>query len=90
MIPVCHNLRRYANKEFKGLATDGKGTMGWCHGFKLHFVWNGLEEIITFVLTGANVNDRDMRVWDVLAKRIYGRLFGDKGYISAKLFDFLF
>ena len=30
MIPVCHNLRRYANKVFKGMATDGKGTMGWC------------------------------------------------------------
>ena len=22
MIPVCHNLRRYANKVFAGLATD--------------------------------------------------------------------
>ena len=29
MIPVCHNLRRYANKVFKRIATDGKGTMGW-------------------------------------------------------------
>lgn len=29
MIPVCHNLRRYANKVFKGVATNGKGTMGW-------------------------------------------------------------
>ena len=36
MIPICHNLRRYANKVFKGIATDGKGAMGWCHGFKLH------------------------------------------------------
>ncbi len=26
MRPVCHNLRRYANKVFKGVATDGKGT----------------------------------------------------------------
>ncbi len=40
MVPVCHNLRRYANKVFKGLATNGKGTMGWCHGFKLHLVCN--------------------------------------------------
>ena len=30
MIPVCHNLRRYANKVFEGITTDGKGTMGWC------------------------------------------------------------
>ena len=36
MIPVCHNLRRSTNKVFKGIATDRKGTMGWCHGFKLH------------------------------------------------------
>lgn len=34
MIPVCHNLRRYANKVFKDIATDGKGTMGWCHGLR--------------------------------------------------------
>ena len=40
MIPICHNLRRYANKVFKGIATDGKGTMGWCHGFKLHLACN--------------------------------------------------
>ena len=26
----------------------------------------------------------------MLAKRIYGRLFGDRGYISTKLFEFLF
>ena len=44
MIPVCHNLRRYANKVFKGMATDGKGTMGWCHGFKLHFTCNDRGE----------------------------------------------
>ena len=29
MIPVCHNLRRYANKVFKDVATAGKGMMGW-------------------------------------------------------------
>jgi len=27
MIPVCHNVRRYMNKVFKGFAGDGKGTM---------------------------------------------------------------
>ena len=49
MIPVCHNLRRYANKVFKGIATDGKGTMGWCHGFKLHLACNDRGEIIAFI-----------------------------------------
>jgi len=90
MIPVCHNLRRYANKVFKGVATNGKGTMGWCHGFKLHLACNDRGEIIAFVLTGANVSDKDPKVFKVLAKRLYGKLFAVKGYISQKLFDFLF
>ena len=68
MIPVCYNLRRYANKVFKGVAADGKGTMGWYHGFKLHLLCNDREEIITFCLTGANVDDRNPKVWKVLAK----------------------
>ena len=75
MIPVCQNLRRYANKVFKGIATDGKGTMGWCHGFKLHLACNDRGEIIAFVLTGANVSDKDPNVFKVLAKRLYGKLF---------------
>lgn len=90
MIPVCHNLRRYANKVFKGVAANGKGTMGWYHGFKLHLACNDRGEIIAFVLTGANVSDKDTKVFKVLAKRLYSKLFADKGYISQKLFDFLF
>ena len=62
MIPVCHNLRRYANKVFKEITTDGKGTMGWCHGFKLYLACNDRDEIIAFVLTGANVCDKDPNV----------------------------
>lgn len=90
MIPVCHNLRRYRNRVFKGFATDGKGTMGWCHGFKLHLACNDRGEIIAFALTGANVDDRDPKIWASLARILYGKLFADKGYISKKLFDCLF
>lgn len=90
MIPVCHNMRRYSNKVFKGIATNGKGTMGWCHGFKLHLVCNDRGEIITFCLTGANVDDRNPQVWAVLAKELYGKLFADRGYTSPRLFDSLF
>ena len=74
MIPVCHNLRRYANKVFKGIATDGKGTMGWCHGFKLHLACNDRGEIIAFVLIGANVSVKDLNnqdAHDFLARRLY-------------------
>ncbi len=84
MIPVCHNLRRYANKVFKGIATDGKGAMGWCHGFKLHLACNDRGEIIALVFTGANVSDKDPNVFKVLAKRLYGKMFADKGYNAAQ------
>ena len=85
MILVCYNLRWYANKVFKGYATDGKGT------------WNGVmvsncishvttvEKSLTFCLTMANVDDRNPEVWNVLAKKLYGRLFVDRGYIAKTL-----
>ncbi len=69
MIPVCHNVRRNFNKVFAGLAKNGKGTMGWCHGFKLHLLCNDSGEVITFCLTGANVDDRDRRVWSVYVEK---------------------
>ncbi len=78
MVPVCHNLRRYANKVFKGLATDGKGTVGWCHGFKLHLICNDRGESIIFCFTGANMDDRDPKVWAVLTKTLCEKLFADR------------
>ena len=33
------------------------------------------------------VSDKDPAVFDALAKRLQGKLFADKGYISQKLFD---
>ena len=72
------------------MATDGKGTMGWCHGFKFHLMCNNRREIITFCLIGLNIDDRDPMVWKVLAKGLYGKGFADRGYISPKLFDSLF
>ena len=90
MIPVCHNVRRNMNKVFAGLAKDGKGTMGWCHGFKLHLLCNDSGDVITFCLTGANVDDRDDRVWSVFIKHLYGKVFADRGYIKKELFESLF
>ena len=68
MIPICHNMRRNFNKVFDGLAKNGKETMGWCHGFKLHLLCNEMGDVLTFCLTPANVDDRDPRVWQVFTK----------------------
>lgn len=88
-ICVCHNKRIKSNKVFKGLAEIGKSTMGWFFGFKLHLVCNEKGELLNFCLTKGNVDDRNIDVWGVLSKDLFGKLYGDKGYISASLFEAL-
>ncbi|WP_149031470.1 IS982 family transposase [Moorena producens] len=83
-IPICHPKRAKRNKVFKGLSAWGKNSIGWYYGFKLHLIINDQGELLAFQLTPANVDDR-VPV-PSLAQNLEGRLFGDKGYISKKLF----
>jgi hypothetical protein len=87
-IAVCHNKRINRNKVFRGIAKRGKTTSGWFYGFKLHLIINDKGEILSFQLTGGNVSD--VSVLEVLSKGIWGKLFGDKGYISSSLAQKLF
>ena len=89
-VPVCHNKRITRNKVFKGYAEIGKSTMGWYFGFKLHLICNERGELLNFMLTKANVDDRNDDVFNRLSDNVFGKLFADKGYISQKLFDRLF
>jgi hypothetical protein len=89
-ISVCHNKRIKRNKVFDGLAQLGKSTMGWFYGFKPHLVCNDKGELLSFCLTAGNVDDRDPNTLKTLTKELFGKLFGDKGYISASLFEMLF
>jgi len=82
-ISVCHNKRIQRNKVFKGLAKRGKTTAGWFYGFKLHLIINDKGEILAFQLTPGNASDVSMV--ETLSKDIFGKLFGDKGYISSEL-----
>ncbi len=84
-LPVCHNRRIQRHKVFDGLATRGKTSMGWFFGFKLHLVVNDRGELLAFYLTPGNVDDR--KPVPHLARRLFGKLFGDKGYISQPLAD---
>lgn len=42
MIPVCHNLRRYVNKVFKDISTDGQGP--WAGVMASNFIWPAMTE----------------------------------------------
>lgn len=64
--------------------------MGWFFGYKLHFVINCNGEIINFLLTAGNVADNNPKVIDNITKKITGKLFADKGYLSEKLFKSLY
>lgn len=90
VLRVCHNKRIKRNKVFKGLAEVGKSTMGWFFGFKLHLIINDKGEILSFYLTKGNTDDRDVKTITHMTKEIFGKLFGDKGYISKALSDLLF
>lgn len=89
-IKVCHNKRIKRNKVFRDIAQVGKSTMGYFYGFKLHLVINDRGEILSFTITPGNVDDREPLKQKGFLKDLYGKLFGDKGYISKKLGEILF
>jgi len=89
-LPVCDNRRIHNHKVFKGIAKRGKCTIGWFYGFKLHLVINDKGEILNFMITQGNVDDREPIVGGNLLKDMSGKLFGDKGYISEELTNALF
>ena len=87
---VCRNQRIHMHKVFKGIAERGKCSMGWFFGFKLHLICNEKGELLNFMFTPGDVDDRKPLEYGNFVKDIYGRLVGDKGYISKKLFERLF
>ena len=64
--------------------------MGWFFGFKLHLICNEKGELINFMITPGDVDDRKPLEYKVFVDLIYGKLVGDKGYISKNLFEKLF
>jgi hypothetical protein len=90
VLRVCHNKRIRRNKVFKDLAKVGKSTVGWFFGFKLHLIINDKGEILSFYLTQGNVADSNARIITKMTQQLFGKLFGDKGYISKALSDVLF
>jgi hypothetical protein len=85
---VHQNGRIAAHKVFAGWAARGKTSLGWFYGFKLHLIVNDEGELLAFGLTPGQVDDR--QPVPTLTTRLFGQLFGDRGYISQALHDLLF
>lgn len=87
-LAVCKNPRIAQHHVFLDLAARGKTSVGWFYGFKLHLVINEQGDILAWALTAGNVDDRVPVAG--LVKGLFGKLFGDKGYRSQKLFEQLY
>jgi hypothetical protein len=86
-LPVCNNLRIQQNKVFEDVAKRGKTSTGWFYGFKIHLIVSDTGEILAWQMTLGNVDDR--KPVPNMTKCLWGKLFGDKGYISQKLTELL-
>lgn len=89
-IRVCNPKRVKRNRVFEGLATVGKSTMGYFFGFKLHIVINDKGELLNFVITQGNVDDREPLKNPKFIEVLKGKIYADKGYISKELTNLLF
>lgn len=86
-IAVCENLRIPQHKQFLDLAKRGFTSTGWFYGFKLHLSVSEQGELLSWFITPGNTDDR--RPVPKLARTLWGKLFGDKGYVSNPLKLFL-
>lgn len=87
---VCRNQRIHIHKVFKGIAQRGKCSMGWFFGFILHLICNEKGEVLNFIITPGDVDDRKPLEYKAFVEFIYGKLVGGKGYIGKNLFQRLF
>lgn len=84
-LAVCHNRRIHQHRVFAGMAARGRTSVDWFYGFKLHLVVNDRGEILSCCLTPGNIDDR--QPVPKLVHQLFGKVFGDKGYLSKPLAD---
>jgi len=91
-VAVCNNPRIHSYRVFAGLAERGKTSTGWFFGFKLHLFFNDRGELLHLTLTPGNMDESAVffqyrQPVPKLVRKLFGKLFADRGYISKKLVD---
>ena len=84
-LAVCHNRRISQHRVFDGVAERGRTSVDWFFGFKLHVVVNDCGELLSCCVTPGNTDDR--KPVPKLVEHLFGKVFGDKGYLSQPLAD---
>ncbi|NRB10097.1 MAG: IS982 family transposase [Rickettsiaceae bacterium] len=87
-LQICHNKRTSSNRVFNKISKLGRSSYGWFMGFKLHMIINNKGEIMAIKISKENKSD--LSAVKDLVKGLNGTIYGDKGYISRKLFEELY
>ena len=87
---VCKDQGIHIHKVFKSVAKRGKCSLGWIFTFKLHLICNAKGELLNFMITPGDVDEKKPREYKAFVEFIYGKLVVDKGYIGKNLFEKFF
>ena len=87
-LPVCDNRCISKHRVFMANAERGKPSMGGFYGFKRHLIINNVGELLSFVFTPANTDDRQPLL-KLVASGVSGNLSADSGSISKDLRELL-
>jgi len=80
-LEACNIRRASSHKTLKLIAKKGKTGEGWFFGTKVHLIINPHGEIVSFYISSGNVADNNHDLIFTITKQIYGKLFGDRGYL---------
>jgi transposase len=86
-LAVCDNLRIPRHRVFARIAARGKSSTGWFYGFKLHAAVNHHGELLSIKVTPGNFDDRKPVAF--LCRRLFGKVYADKGYVAQWLVDLM-
>jgi hypothetical protein len=87
-IAVCHNRRIWSHQVLAALAARGMTSVDWCYGFKVHLVTNDCGALLAVKITPGTTDDREPVPEPVAS--LFGKLFGDRRYLSQPLFEQLY
>jgi transposase len=86
-LAVCDNLRISRHRVFAKVAARGRSSTGWFYDLKLHITFNHHDELLSDKVTPGNIDDR--KPVDFLCRKLFGRVYADKGYVARWLVDSL-
>jgi hypothetical protein len=81
-LKACHIKREHQHKVLKLTAGKGKTSVAWFYGHKISLISNRAKQLVNFIITSGNIADNNANLLIEITKRLTGRIFGDRGYMT--------